>query len=72
MASLLSSEKKGGIRGRIGIEHLPAVVEQRTRLGDWKGDTIIGQRPQGVLVTLTERVSRFTLARQLEVSMLSV
>ena len=35
-------------------------------MGDWEGDTIIGKDHQGVLVTLVERVSRFTLAHQLD------
>lgn len=59
-------QRRGGIPGRIGIEHRPAIVEQRARIGDWEGDTIIGKDQQGVLVTLVERVSRFTLAHQLD------
>lgn len=54
--------RRGGLPGRIGIEHRPAMVEQRLRLGDWEGDTVIGKGRQGVLVTLVERLSRFTLA----------
>ena len=59
-------QRRGRIPGRIGIEHRPAIVAQRARMGDWEGDTIIGKDHQGVLVTLVERVSRFTLARQLD------
>jgi IS30 family transposase len=39
-------------------------VEQRTRLGDWEVDLMLGKDHQGVLVTLTERKSRFTLLRR--------
>ena len=49
------------IPGRIGIEHRPAIVETKSRLGDWEADTMHGARHQGFLVTLTERVSRLTL-----------
>ncbi|HBV21664.1 MAG TPA: IS30 family transposase [Nitrosomonas sp.] len=38
---------------------------QKTRIGDWEGDTIIGKDHKGVLVTLAERKSRFVLAGQL-------
>ena len=39
----------------------PAVVDDKTRLGDWEADTVIGKGHQGVLVTLTERVSKLNL-----------
>ena len=39
-------------------------MEQRARLGDWEVDLMVGKDHQGVLVTLTERKSRFTLLRR--------
>jgi IS30 family transposase len=59
-------ERRGVLKNRIGIEQRPAVVEQRSRMGDWEGDTVIGKGHQGVLVTLVERKSRYTLACQLD------
>lgn len=55
-------ERRGQLKGRVGIEQRPAVVDARTRIGDWEGDTIVsgGHRP-GVLVTLAERRTRYTL-----------
>jgi IS30 family transposase len=41
------------------------VVDKRSRIGDWEGDTVIGKGHQGVLVTLVERKSRYTLAAPL-------
>jgi IS30 family transposase len=38
----------------------PEAVELRERLGDWEVDTMIGKSHHGVLVTLSERKSRFT------------
>ena len=58
-------DRRGALTNRVGIEHRPAVVESRQRIGDWEGDTVIGKGHQGVLVTLVERKSRFTLARAL-------
>ena len=46
------------IPDRPPIEQRPAVVETRSRLGDWEADTVIGCRSSGVLVSLTERRSR--------------
>lgn len=58
-------ERRGVLANRIGIEQRPAVVEQRSRIGDWEGDTVIGGNHKGVLLTLVERKSRYTLACQL-------
>lgn len=59
-----SYERRGRIPARKGIEMRPEVVDLRNRLGDWEVDTIIGKGHQGVLVTLTDRKSRFTLLRR--------
>lgn len=59
-------ERRGVLKNRIGIEQRAAVVQQRSRIGDWEGDTVIGKGHQGVLVTLVERKSRYTLACQLD------
>jgi len=34
------------------------VVDDKTRLGDWEADTVIGKGHKGVLVALTGRVSK--------------
>jgi len=57
-------DRRGKIPNRKSIEERPEVVEQRTRLGDWEVDLVLGKDHQGVLVSLTERKSRFTLLRR--------
>ena len=47
------------IPNRVDITERPEVVELRTRLGDWEGDTVYGQDSH--LVTLVDRKSRYTL-----------
>ncbi|WP_263322374.1 IS30 family transposase [Endozoicomonas sp. Mp262] len=47
------------IPNRVDITERPEVVELRSRLGDWEGDTVYGQDAH--LVTLVDRKSRFTL-----------
>lgn len=55
---------RGAIAGRVGINKRPAVVAERTRLGDWEGDTLAGCRWRTGVLTLIERKSRYTqLAR---------
>ncbi len=44
---------------RVDISDRPEVVDLRSRLGDWEGDTVYGQDAH--LVTLVDRKSRLTL-----------
>ncbi len=59
-------ERRGTLKNRVCIDQRPAIVDARSRIGDWEGDTVIGKGHQGVLVTLVERKSRYTLAQQLQ------
>ena len=53
-----SCEARGRIVGCISIEERPAIVDAKTRIGDWEADTVIGKGHKGALVTLTERFSK--------------
>ncbi|MEQ1742636.1 MAG: IS30 family transposase [Candidatus Nitrotoga sp.] len=55
-------ERRGMIKNRISIDERPAIVAQKTRMGDWEGDTVIGKNHKGGMVTLAERKSRYVLA----------
>jgi len=54
------SVRRGRIQGRVGIEHRPAEVERRDRIGHWEADTIHGRRRRGAVLSLVERASRLT------------
>ena len=41
------------------INARPAVVETRTRVGDWEGDLIVGRSSQSAIGTLVDRTSRY-------------
>lgn len=55
-------ERRGTIKNRVSIDDRPDIVAQKTRMGDWEGDTVIGKNHKGGLVTLAERKSRYVLA----------
>ncbi len=56
-----SKDSRGKIRNRVDIDQRPAVVETRSRIGDWEADLVCGAGASGYLVTLLERVSRRVL-----------
>lgn len=57
-------DRRGMIPNRIAIEERPAVVETRSRIGDWEADTLIGKRHKQAIVSLVERKSGFTLIKK--------
>jgi IS30 family transposase len=42
-----------------GIARRPAVVTERSRLGDWEGDLIVGPASRSAVATLVDRKSRY-------------
>lgn len=54
--------QRGAIQNRVGIDQRPSLVENRSRVGDWEGDTVVGRKHLGGLVTMVERKTRYTLA----------
>jgi IS30 family transposase len=56
--------RRGQLVDRVSIDQRPAVVDSRSRIGDWEVDTIIGKNHKQAIVSLTERKSRFTLIQK--------
>jgi transposase, IS30 family len=52
-------EKRGRMPARADIAGRPPIVDRRSRFGDWEGDTVVGKKRRGGLVTLVERKSGF-------------
>ncbi|HEA0252106.1 TPA: IS30 family transposase [Salmonella enterica] len=50
--------KRSPIQGAVSIEQHPTVVDERSRLGDWEADLVLGAQETGAIVTLGERRSR--------------
>ena len=49
---------------RRPIAERPAVVDARSRIGDWEADTIVGRKQKGGLVSLVERRSRYCVLQK--------
>jgi IS30 family transposase len=49
------------------IAERPAIVEERSRIGDWENDTVIGKEKVQRILTFVERVSGFAMAEKLDV-----
>lgn len=55
------SAGRGCIPNRIDIDQRPPIVEDKTRLGDWELDLIIGKGQSGAIVSMVDRASKLTL-----------
>ena len=58
--------RQGQILGKRSIEDRPQEANERQRLGDWEGDTVVGKGRKGYLVTCVDRASRYLVARKVE------
>ena len=56
---------RGTINNRISIHKRPKIVDNKTRIGDWEVDLIIGKYHKGSIVTIVDRKSKFTLMKKL-------
>jgi IS30 family transposase len=54
---------RGLIPDRVDIEEREKIVEEKSRIGDFEGDTVIGANHQGAIVTLVDRKSKFLLCQ---------
>lgn len=57
-------QRRGQLKNRISIDERPAIVEDKSRIGDWEVDTIIGRYHHQGIVTLVDRHSKFTLMKK--------
>ena len=56
-------QRRGQIVDRRDIDERPAVVDQRSRFGDFEGDTVVGNKHKGVLLTFADRKTRLCIIR---------
>jgi IS30 family transposase len=56
-----SYDSRGRIKNRISIDDRPSVVDDKSRIGDWEGDTVMGKGRKSALLTLVERKTLYTM-----------
>lgn len=54
-----AAKRKSRIKDRVSIHQRPAIVDDKTRLGDFEIDTIIGKGHKGAIVTMVDRKSMY-------------
>ena len=54
-------DRRGKLIGRRDIDERPGIVESRSRIGDWEGDTIMGKGRKSALLTMVERKTLYTV-----------
>jgi IS30 family transposase len=54
-------DRRGKLRNRVDIDERPAIVDERLRIGDWEGDTIVGKGQRSSLLTMVERKTLYTV-----------
>ena len=54
--------KRGVIPNRRIIDERPAIVEEKTRIGDWEGDTVEGCGKKGYVGTFVDRTTKYLIA----------
>ena len=59
-----SPKRTGPIRNRRCIDTRPSVVNEKSRLGDWEIDTIIGQSHKQAIVSIVERKTQKTVLQK--------
>ena len=57
--SFFSTDYKGRLPNRVSIDDRRLIVEEKTRIGDWEGDLMIGGQGGGAFATLVNRKSRW-------------
>jgi IS30 family transposase len=53
------------VDGKISIHDRPDIINNRSRIGDWEGDLVIGKYHKSQILTLSERRSKYLMAQKL-------
>lgn len=59
-------EKRGQIKNKVSIHDRPKIVDNKSRIGDWEIDLVVGQKHKNFIITVVERVSKYTLTAMSE------
>ena len=53
-----SYSKRGRLVNQVSIDERPVIVDQKSRIGDWEVDTVIGKGHHQAIVSMVERKSK--------------
>lgn len=59
-----SPKRQGPIKNRRFIDDRPAVVDEKSRIGDWEIDTIIGKQRKQAVISIVERFTKKTILKK--------
>lgn len=57
---------RGCIPNRVDIKERPFIVETKERIGDWEGDTIVGSKHKGAILSYVDRKTKYTILEKLK------
>jgi len=57
--------KRGQLVNQISIDERPIIVDQKSRIGDWEADTVIGKGHHQAIVTIVDRKSKLLRMRKI-------
>ena len=60
-----SKESRSIIKEKVNISERPAIVNEKTRIGDLEIDTIIGKNHNGAILTINDRVTKQVFIKKL-------
>jgi IS30 family transposase len=58
-----SKDRRGQIVGRVSIDERPKIVEEKSRAGDWEGDTVESAGKSAYIATFVDRKTKLLLAK---------
>src|SRR5207237_493128 len=61
-----SNYTRSPIKNRKMIDEPPKIVDEKSRIGDWEIDTIIVKNHKEAVLSIVERISKFTILRKLQ------
>ena len=61
-----SKVRRGGLHYTRSIRERPKSAEERTEIGHWEGDLIVGEDGESAMGTLVDRMTRYTMIMPLQ------
>jgi IS30 family transposase len=59
----MAQDGRGQILGRISIDERPKIVDEKSRIGDWEGDTVESAGKNAYIATFVDRNAKLLLAK---------